>query len=116
LTCLQNRTAPRFNYYEELHKIITHNNNILFIGFLQSFLGVYSIRIENVDVRWPPSDDLRISGVTHPHDFRKVIKNNFNLLDLSSSETYFFICAYSGCSSPYFEHEEPEFQREGFSI
>jgi len=42
------------------------------VGYLQSFFGVYSIRIENVGVRKPPSDDVKITGVAHPHDFRKV--------------------------------------------
>jgi len=43
-------------------------------GYLQSFFGVYSIRIENVGVRKPPSDDVKITGVAHPHDFRKVFQ------------------------------------------
>ncbi|TVU49613.1 hypothetical protein EJB05_00931, partial [Eragrostis curvula] len=42
-------------------------------GYLQSFFGVYSIRIENIGVRRPPSDDLKITGVAHPHDFRKAV-------------------------------------------
>lgn len=44
------------------------------VGYLQSFFGVYSIRIENVGVRKPPSDDVKITGVAHPHDFRKVFQ------------------------------------------
>ncbi|WVZ90907.1 hypothetical protein U9M48_037161 [Paspalum notatum var. saurae] len=42
-------------------------------GYLQSFFGVYSIRIENIGVRKPPSDDVKITGVAHPHDFRKAV-------------------------------------------
>ncbi|OEL20704.1 hypothetical protein BAE44_0018279 [Dichanthelium oligosanthes] len=43
------------------------------MGYLQSFFGVYSIRIENVGVRKPPSDDVKITGVAHPNDFRKAV-------------------------------------------
>ncbi|KAL3830063.1 hypothetical protein ACJIZ3_018865 [Penstemon smallii] len=42
-------------------------------GYLQSRFGVYSIRIENVGVRRPPSDDLQIQGVVNPHAFRKAV-------------------------------------------
>ncbi|KAF5812459.1 hypothetical protein HanRHA438_Chr03g0097801 [Helianthus annuus] len=42
-------------------------------GYLQSQYGVYSIRIENVDVRRPPSDDVQIEGVTNPQAFRKAV-------------------------------------------
>ncbi|KAL6622484.1 hypothetical protein ACP70R_032363 [Stipagrostis hirtigluma subsp. patula] len=42
-------------------------------GYLQSFFGVYSIRIESIGVRRPPSDDVKITGVSCPHDFRKVV-------------------------------------------
>jgi len=45
--------------------------HMISVGYLQSFFGVYSIRIENVGVRKPPSDDVKITGVAHPHDFRK---------------------------------------------
>ncbi|CAN6334532.1 unnamed protein product [Urochloa humidicola] len=48
-------------------------------GYLQSFFGIHSIRIENVGVRKPPSDDVKITGVAHPHDFRKVFQ--FHLLN-----------------------------------
>jgi len=39
---------------------------------LQSLFGVYSLRIENVGVRRPPSDDVKIQGVANPNAFRKV--------------------------------------------
>ncbi|KAL5068827.1 hypothetical protein RYX36_019714 [Vicia faba] len=42
-------------------------------GYLQSFFGVYSLRIENVGVRRPPSDDVKILGVANPNDFRKAV-------------------------------------------
>uniref|UniRef100_A0A0A9BQE7 DUF7642 domain-containing protein n=1 Tax=Arundo donax TaxID=35708 RepID=A0A0A9BQE7_ARUDO len=42
-------------------------------GHLQSFFGIYSIRIENVGVRRTASDDINITGVSHPHDFRKAV-------------------------------------------
>ncbi|KAG8373860.1 hypothetical protein BUALT_Bualt11G0069100 [Buddleja alternifolia] len=42
-------------------------------GYLQSHFGVYSIRIENVGVRRPPSDDVQIQGVANPHAFRKAV-------------------------------------------
>ena len=48
--------------------------HMISVGYLQSFFGVYSIRIENVGVRKPPSDDVKITGVAHPHDFRKVFQ------------------------------------------
>jgi len=44
----------------------------LFIGYMQSLFGVYSLRIENVGVRRPPSDDVKIEGVANPNAFRKV--------------------------------------------
>ncbi|KAL2553824.1 uncharacterized protein Fot_07443 [Forsythia ovata] len=42
-------------------------------GYLQSKFGVYSIRIENIGVRRPPSDDVQIKGVANPHAFRKAV-------------------------------------------
>ncbi|XP_015954828.1 uncharacterized protein LOC107479203 [Arachis duranensis] len=42
-------------------------------GYLQSHFGVYSLRIENIGVRRPPSDDVKIQGVANPHAFRKAI-------------------------------------------
>ncbi|XP_024959314.1 uncharacterized protein LOC112500193 isoform X1 [Cynara cardunculus var. scolymus] len=42
-------------------------------GYLQSHYGVYSIRIENVGVRRPPSDDVQIEGIANPQAFRKVV-------------------------------------------
>lgn len=42
-------------------------------GYLQSLFGIYSIRIENIGVRRPASDDIKITGVANPHDFRKAV-------------------------------------------
>ena len=42
------------------------------LGYLQSLFGVYSLRIENVGVRRPPSDDVQILGIANPSAFRKV--------------------------------------------
>ncbi|XP_044481299.1 uncharacterized protein LOC123207883 [Mangifera indica] len=42
-------------------------------GYLQSLFGVYSLRIENVGVRRPPSDDVQIQGITNPSAFRKAV-------------------------------------------
>ncbi|KAL9262273.1 hypothetical protein AKJ16_DCAP05696, partial [Drosera capensis] len=42
-------------------------------GYLQSLFGVYSVRIENVGVRRPPSDDVQIQGVADPTAFRKAV-------------------------------------------
>nr|KYP71992.1 hypothetical protein KK1_011277 [Cajanus cajan] len=42
-------------------------------GYLQSLFNVYSLRIENVGVRRPPSDDVKIQGVANPNAFRKAV-------------------------------------------
>lgn len=42
-------------------------------GYLQSLFGVYSLRIENVGIRRPPSDDVQIQGIANPSAFRKVL-------------------------------------------
>ncbi|MBA0806836.1 hypothetical protein Gohar_022682 [Gossypium harknessii] len=42
-------------------------------GYLQSLFGVYSLRIENVGLRRPPSDDLQIQGMVNPSAFRKAV-------------------------------------------
>ncbi|GAV70950.1 hypothetical protein CFOL_v3_14447 [Cephalotus follicularis] len=42
-------------------------------GYLQSLFGVYSLRIENVGVRRPASDDVQIQGVANPNAFRKAV-------------------------------------------
>ncbi|XP_008785576.1 uncharacterized protein LOC103704165 isoform X2 [Phoenix dactylifera] len=42
-------------------------------GYLQSFFGIYSVRIENARVRRPASDDVQIQGIAHPRAFRKAV-------------------------------------------
>ncbi|CAN6470175.1 unnamed protein product [Victoria cruziana] len=42
-------------------------------GYLQSFFGIYSIRIENLGVRRPASDDVHIQGIMNPKDLKKAI-------------------------------------------
>jgi len=60
--------------------------HMISVGYLQSFFGVYSIRIENVGVRKPPNDDVKITGVAHPHDFRKaVLVHLLNIRNLNFS-------------------------------
>lgn len=49
-------------------------------GYLQSFFGVYSVRIENSGVRRPPSDDLQIQGVTNPSAFRKAVLSHLSIM------------------------------------
>ncbi|KAK6126724.1 hypothetical protein DH2020_039531 [Rehmannia glutinosa] len=44
-----------------------------FSRYLQSLFGVYSVRIENIGVTRPPSDDVQIQGVVNPHAFRKAV-------------------------------------------
>ncbi|EOY30192.1 Uncharacterized protein TCM_037483 isoform 1 [Theobroma cacao] len=54
-------------------------------GYLQSLFGVYSLRIENVGVRRPPSDDVQIQGIANPSAFRKAV-----LTRLSNMRTQVF--------------------------
>ncbi|KAJ9183704.1 hypothetical protein P3X46_007520 [Hevea brasiliensis] len=42
-------------------------------GYLQSLFGIYSLRIENVGVRRPPSDDVQIQGIANPSAFKKAV-------------------------------------------
>ncbi|CAA7395602.1 unnamed protein product [Spirodela intermedia] len=42
-------------------------------GYLQSFFGVYSMRIENAGVQRPASDYVKIQGVANPRAFRKAV-------------------------------------------
>ncbi|KAI4377491.1 hypothetical protein MLD38_015105 [Melastoma candidum] len=49
-------------------------------GYLQSLFGVYSLRIENVGVRRPPSDDVQIQGIANPNAFRKAVLTRLSSL------------------------------------
>ncbi|KAK8581860.1 hypothetical protein V6N13_144855 [Hibiscus sabdariffa] len=55
-------------------------------GYLQSFFGVYSLRIENVGVRRPPSDDLQIQGMVNPSAFRKAVLARLSNMRTSAIE------------------------------
>ncbi|KAF3330017.1 hypothetical protein FCM35_KLT05348 [Carex littledalei] len=46
---------------------------ILEQGYIQSYFGLYSIRIEYKGVRRPASDDVNIQGVAVPSDFQKAV-------------------------------------------
>ncbi|TQD89514.1 hypothetical protein C1H46_024913 [Malus baccata] len=48
-------------------------------GYLQSLFGVYSLRIEHVGVRRPPSDDVQIHGIANPCAFRKAFYSPLKL-------------------------------------
>ncbi|GER36100.1 serine/threonine-protein kinase Nek5, partial [Striga asiatica] len=59
---------------KENHILLPSVANVLIEqGYLQSVYGVYSIRIENIGVTRPPSDDVQILGVANPHAFRKAV-------------------------------------------
>ncbi|WCJ42839.1 hypothetical protein M5689_023623 [Euphorbia peplus] len=49
-------------------------------GYLQSLFGVYSLRIENVGVRRPTSDDFKIQGIGNPSAFKKAILNQLSYM------------------------------------
>ncbi|KAL5206865.1 hypothetical protein ABZP36_035074 [Zizania latifolia] len=68
-------TFPCFGVFKDEKHVILHSVSDIVVeqGYLQSFFGLYSIRIENIGVRRPASDDIQIIGVAHPHDFRKAI-------------------------------------------
>ncbi|KAJ0090854.1 hypothetical protein Patl1_13649 [Pistacia atlantica] len=56
------------------HCLASHQSQEkLRLGYLQSLFGVYSLRIENVGVRRPPSDDVQIQGIANPSAFRKAV-------------------------------------------
>ncbi|XP_012077113.1 uncharacterized protein LOC105638019 [Jatropha curcas] len=62
-------------------------------GYLQSLFGVCSLRIENVGVRRPPSDDVQIQGVANPNAFKKAVltrlsymRNEFGSRQVSAIE------------------------------
>ncbi|KAG8049049.1 hypothetical protein GUJ93_ZPchr0009g1363 [Zizania palustris] len=68
-------TFPCFGVFKDEKHVILHSVSDIVVeqGYLQSFFGLYSIRIENIGVRRPASDDIQIIGVDHPHDFRKAV-------------------------------------------
>ncbi|KDP33965.1 hypothetical protein JCGZ_07536 [Jatropha curcas] len=59
----------------------------------KSLFGVCSLRIENVGVRRPPSDDVQIQGVANPNAFKKAVltrlsymRNEFGSRQVSAIE------------------------------
>jgi hypothetical protein len=42
-------------------------------GYLQSFFGVHSLRFENLGVKRPASDDVKILGIANADAFRKAV-------------------------------------------
>jgi hypothetical protein len=53
--------------------LVIYCTHVISVGYLQSLFGIYSIRFENIGVRKPSSDDIKITGISHPHDFRKAV-------------------------------------------
>uniref|UniRef100_A0A1D1Z4M2 12S seed storage globulin 1 n=1 Tax=Anthurium amnicola TaxID=1678845 RepID=A0A1D1Z4M2_9ARAE len=53
-------------------------------GYLQSYFGVYSIRIENAGVQRPASDDVKIQGVSNPRAFRKAVLTRLSIMKSGS--------------------------------
>lgn len=49
-------------------------------GYLQSFFGIYSVRIENTGVRRPACDDVQIQGIANPWAFRKAVLTHLSNL------------------------------------
>nr|ACU19034.1 unknown [Glycine max] len=66
---------PCFGVLKKEKHVLLHSVADIVIeqGYLQSLFGVYSLRIENVGVRRPPSDDVKIQGVANPNAFRKAV-------------------------------------------
>ncbi|EEE53470.1 hypothetical protein OsJ_36601 [Oryza sativa Japonica Group] len=66
-------TFPCFGVLRNEKHVVLHSVSDIVVeqGYLQSLFGIYSIRFENIGVRKPSSDDIKITGISHPHDFRK---------------------------------------------
>ncbi|KAK7354570.1 hypothetical protein VNO80_20035 [Phaseolus coccineus] len=66
---------PCFGVLKKEKHVLLHSvaDVVVEQGYLQSLFGVYSLRIENVGVRRPPSDDVKIQGVANPNAFRKAV-------------------------------------------
>uniref|UniRef100_A0A0D3HVY5 DUF7642 domain-containing protein n=1 Tax=Oryza barthii TaxID=65489 RepID=A0A0D3HVY5_9ORYZ len=67
-------TFPCFGVLRNEKHVVLHSVSDIVVeqGYLQSLFGIYSIRFENIGVRRPSSNDIKITGISHPHDFRKV--------------------------------------------
>ncbi|KAJ1439957.1 hypothetical protein SESBI_02182 [Sesbania bispinosa] len=66
---------PCFGVLKKEKHVLLHSvaDVVVEQGYLQSLFGVYSLRIENVGVRRPPSDDVKILGIANPNAFRKAV-------------------------------------------
>ncbi|TKY72903.1 hypothetical protein E2542_SST01648 [Spatholobus suberectus] len=66
---------PCFGVLKKEKHVLLHSvaDVVVEQGYLQSLFGVYSLRIENIGVRRPPSDDVQIQGVANPNAFRKAV-------------------------------------------
>ncbi|KAK2395930.1 hypothetical protein QL285_057619 [Trifolium repens] len=66
---------PCFGVFHKEKHVLLHSvaDVVVEQGYLQSLFGVYSLRIENVGVRRPPSDDVKILGIANPNAFRKAV-------------------------------------------
>ncbi|KOM39975.1 hypothetical protein LR48_Vigan04g017300 [Vigna angularis] len=66
---------PCFGVLKKEKHVLLHSvaDVVVEQGYLQSLFGVYSLRVENVGVRRPPSDDVKIEGVANPNAFRKAV-------------------------------------------
>ncbi|KAJ7956017.1 putative Transmembrane protein [Quillaja saponaria] len=78
---------PCFGVLQKEKHVLLHSvaDVVIEQGYLQSLFGVYSLRIENVGVRRPPSDDVQIQGIANPNAFRKAV-----LMHLSNMRTEVF--------------------------
>ncbi|CAJ1975728.1 unnamed protein product [Sphenostylis stenocarpa] len=66
---------PCFGVLKKEKHVLLHSvaDVVVEQGYFQSLFGVYSLRIENIGVRRPPSDDVKIQGVANPNAFRKAV-------------------------------------------
>ncbi|XP_061354979.1 uncharacterized protein LOC133299525 [Gastrolobium bilobum] len=66
---------PCFGVLKKEKHVLLHSvaDVVVEQGYLQSLYGVHSLRIENVGVRRPPSDDVKILGISDPNAFRKAV-------------------------------------------
>ncbi|KAK7328734.1 hypothetical protein VNO77_22851 [Canavalia gladiata] len=66
---------PCFGVLKKEKHVLLHSvaDVVVEQGCMQSLFGVHSLRIENVGVRRPPSDDVKIQGVANPNAFRKAV-------------------------------------------
>ncbi|XP_047336953.1 uncharacterized protein LOC124940474 [Impatiens glandulifera] len=68
-------TFPCFGVLKKEKHVLLHSVADIVIeqGYMQSLFGVYSVRIENIGIRRPPSDDVQIQGVANPNAFKRAV-------------------------------------------